>query len=35
MGAFRMGAHLNIYRNSCVDKGAEMAVSTDALVENQ
>lgn len=33
VGAFRMGAHLNIHRNSCVHKGAEMAMSTDALVK--
>lgn len=33
MGTFRMGADLNIYGNSCVDKGAEMAMSTDALVK--
>lgn len=33
VGTFRMGADLNIYGNSCVDKGAEMAMSTDAWVK--
>ena len=33
VGAFRMGAQLNIHRNSCVYKGAEMAVSTYASAE--
>ncbi len=27
VGAFWMGAHLNIHRNSCVHKGDEMYVS--------